>query len=279
MKRWIWAVLVFLVAGVVGGYSLAHYHENELQYNRDIVNGETAIEQKNYVAAENYFSRALTKKKDDEAATDLLAQTKKYVRAESEFKNNEFTSARMDYRVVKMHYDKGSKTLKQQAQARVNLIDKIKKNVKDFNNQLEDAKMMNAAWNFYGSNATIDGLLSNSDFTKKYYQTLYDQALILQRFNNAGIVADQSSFSTDTTIDSDQTKSAKRANASKIPQYNGPGPVAGSSTKSTSSTSKPASKSDASSTSTKAKSSSKTEKTSSSAKTDTKKPEKEDKSD
>ncbi|WWL93819.1 hypothetical protein V6R94_09695 [Pediococcus acidilactici] len=36
----------FLVAGVVGGYSVAHYHENELQYQRNITNGQTAIAQK-----------------------------------------------------------------------------------------------------------------------------------------------------------------------------------------------------------------------------------------
>ncbi len=39
MKKWIWAVLIFLVAGVVGGYSVAHYPENELQYQRNITNG------------------------------------------------------------------------------------------------------------------------------------------------------------------------------------------------------------------------------------------------
>lgn len=42
MKKWIWAVLIFLVAGVVGGYAVAHYHEEQVQYERNITNGKTA---------------------------------------------------------------------------------------------------------------------------------------------------------------------------------------------------------------------------------------------
>lgn len=225
MKRWIWAVLIFLVAGVVGGYSVAHYHEEELQYSRNVVNGQTAIEQANYAAAENYFSRALTKKKDDQTATALLRQTKKFVRAESEFKSHEFTSARIDYRSAKQ-YQQGSKTLKDRADTRITLIDKIKKNVKKFNKELKQAKSMNAAWNFYGSNAIIDGLLSSKEFKKNYYSTLYDQVIILQRFNNAGIVADQSAFSDDTTPDNDEENTPSGPNRSGItPQYRGPGPA------------------------------------------------------
>lgn len=227
MKRWIWAVLIFLVAGVVGGYSVAHYHEDQLQYSRNVVNGQTAIEQSNYAAAENYFSRALTKKKYDPVANDLFEQTKKFVRAESEFKSHEFTSARIDYQGVDK-YKKGSKTLKERAEDKIALIDKIKKNVKKFNKQLEEAKKMNAAWNFYGSNATIDSLLSSAEFKKSYYATLYDQAVILQRFNNAGIVADQSAFSDDTTPDNGGGSSSNQP--SIAPRYRGPGPATAPST-------------------------------------------------
>ncbi len=100
MKKWIWAVLIFLVAGVVGGYSVLIITKIELQYQRNITNGQTAIAQKNYAAAKNYFSRALTKKKNDREATNLLDQTRQFTRAESEFKSNEFTSARLDYQNV-----------------------------------------------------------------------------------------------------------------------------------------------------------------------------------
>ncbi len=223
MKKWIWAVLIFLVAGVVGGYAVSHYRAEQLQYNRNVTNGKTAIEQANYTVAKNYFSRALTMKKDDQHATNLLAQTKRYVRATSEFKRNEFTSARNDYKAV-TSYEKASTTLKERSETKIKLIDKIKRNVKKFNKQLQTAKEMNAAWNFYGSNSEIDSLLSNKEFEKGYYKTIYDQVLVLQRFNNAGIVADQGSFSTDTTPDDNQSSASTSSNQQTFPQYGGPGP-------------------------------------------------------
>lgn len=221
MKKWIWAVLIFLVAGVVGGYSVAHYHENELQYQRNITNGQTAIAQKNYAAAKNYFSRALTKKKNDREATNLLDQTRQFTRAESEFKSNEFTSARLDYQNV-LKISDGSRTLKERSQARVKLIKKIRANFKKFSKQLKKAKKLNAAWDFYASNAQLDLLLSNEEFNKGYYETLHDQALTLQRFNNAGIVADQGAFNSDTTPDNNQGAANKSLKPKVKPRYEGP---------------------------------------------------------
>lgn len=79
---------------------------------------------KNYAAAKNYFSRALTKKKNDREATNLLDQTRQFTRAESEFKSNEFTSARLDYQNV-LKISDGSRTLKERSQARIKLIKKL----------------------------------------------------------------------------------------------------------------------------------------------------------
>lgn len=221
MKKWIWAVLIFLVAGVVGGYSVAHYHENELQYQRNITNGQTAIVQKNYAAAKNYFSRALTKKKSDRQATHLLEQTQQFTRAESEFKSNEFTSARLDYKNV-LKISDGSKVLKERSRARIKLIKKIRTNFKKFNKQLEKAKKLNEAWDFYASNAQLDLMLSDEEFSKGYYGALRDQALTLQRFNNAGIVADRDAFNNDTTPDNNQGSGSKAANPKVKPRYEGP---------------------------------------------------------
>ncbi|MCT1177363.1 hypothetical protein EFL77_02370 [Pediococcus pentosaceus] len=223
MKKWIWAVLIFLVAGVVGGYAVAHYHEEQVQYERNITNGKTAIDQTNYTAAKNYFSRAITIRKDDQQAANLLAQTKMYMRASSEFKSNEFTSARGDYQTV-LTYKKASATLKQRSETKVKLIDKIKQNVKKFNKKLTTAKQKNEAWDFYGSNAIIDGLLSDKEFSKEYYKTIYDQALVLQRFNNAGIVADQNSFNTDTTPDNNENSMESGSGQQGLPRYGGPIP-------------------------------------------------------
>ncbi|XID86652.1 hypothetical protein ACF0HX_03725 [Pediococcus pentosaceus] len=220
MKKWIWAVLIFLVAGVVGGYAVAHYHEEQVQYERNITNGKTAIDQTNYTAAKNYFSRAITIRKDDQQAANLLAQTKMYMRASSEFKSNEFTSARGDYQTV-LTYKKASATLKQRSETKVKLIDKIKQNVKKFNKKLTTAKQKNEAWDFYGSNAIIDGLLSDKEFSKEYYKTIYDQALVLQRFNNAGIVADQNSFNTDTTPDNNENSMESGSGQQGLPRYGG----------------------------------------------------------
>lgn len=200
LKRWIWIILIVIVAGSVSGYSIAHYRENNRQYNQDLVSGRLAIDNKNYAAAQNYFSDALLKKRNDKAANDLLHQTQRIVKANSAFKGQEFNNAKREYKVVSRDYPMGSKTLAKLGEKQYSLVVKVQKKFKDFSKQLKIAKELNASQMFMQSNAELDLLFSDGSFKDSYYSTLYDQATKLQDANNNGMVNSNNSIgSSDTT--------------------------------------------------------------------------------
>ncbi|AEV95854.1 hypothetical protein [Pediococcus claussenii] len=199
MKRWIWIILIVIVAGSVSGYSIAHYRENNRQYNQDLVSGRLAIENKNYAAAQNYFSDALLKKRNDKAANDLLHQTQRIVKADSAFKGQEFNNAKREYKVVSRDYPMGSKTLTRLGKKQYSLVIKVQKKFKDFSEQLKVAKELNASQMFMQSNAQLDLLFNDGSFKDSYYSTLYDQATKLQDANNSGMINSNNSIGSSDT--------------------------------------------------------------------------------
>ncbi|GEP20170.1 hypothetical protein [Pediococcus argentinicus] len=225
MKKWIWAIVIFLVVGVVGGYSYSHYREVRNQYNQDILNGEVAVKQKHYAAAQNYFSDALIRVQNDKKAQDLLDQTKKFVRAESELNSHQFAMAKQSYKDV-LSYKKGSSVLDKRADDRISLVDQVQKNFKRFSSMLQKAQEYNAAQMFMDSNSELDLLFSETDFKQSYYETLRDQATKLRQSNNMGLVntdntlklprKDDSSADTNTNQASDtESSSSDKMNSTK----------------------------------------------------------------
>ena len=193
MKKIIWTILIVLTAGLIGGYSIAYFHQRQLDFNNNIVNGKTALENKSYTAAEKYFSRASQLNSGDEEAPILLNQTKLFVKADAELDSNEFTGALIDFKSVQ-DTKNGSQTLKQRSKQQISLINHIKSKYKKFNADLKQAQKQNLAFDFYGSNATLNKMFDDQDFNQKYYSVIYDQAKMLQQYNNDKMLASENAL-------------------------------------------------------------------------------------
>ncbi|KRM59558.1 hypothetical protein C5L31_000339 [Secundilactobacillus malefermentans] len=210
MKRWVWAVVAVVVAVLIGGYAYSNHRITENQYNTEMSNGQAAIQAKQYTSAESHFENALKRKTNDSAAQRYLDQTQSFVSGKNAMTSRHFNAAKNYFTTVK-NTKNTSGVLVTRSKSRLATLKIVIKNVKKYNKIYSEAVTQNKATEYEASNATLNQLFADSEFTKTYYKNIYTKARALQTANTKGITGEATSA---TTSSSSSSSSASSSSAS-----------------------------------------------------------------
>ncbi|WP_283680308.1 hypothetical protein [Lentilactobacillus sp. Marseille-Q4993] len=200
MKKWIWIIVVIIVAGSIGGYAYARHTQNEKLYTQEIKRGNAQISDQDYKGAEKSFSDALKRKSNGTKAKTLRNQTRKFMDANELLNNKKFKDSQDKYREVTA-IKKGNEQLVDRANSQIKLLDKIQANVKSYTAAYTAALEQNKNKQYADSNDTLNKLLKDKNFQQPYYTDILQKVVQLQTNNNAAL--SNQSQSTDTNDDND----------------------------------------------------------------------------
>lgn len=203
MKKWLWVLVVAVVALGVGGYSYSRHQIQERSYAADMQTGRQAIKAKKYTQAENAFTRATRTKASDTVAQRYLSQTQTYVAGTKAISSRQFTAASDDFNTV-ISVKKGSDVLVARAKTSLSLVKTIVANRKTDNKNYQKALELNQANEFTDSNGVLTVMFQSKTFSQSYYKDIYRKAKGLQKENNAAL----KSLTGSTPITDDATESA-----------------------------------------------------------------------
>ncbi|AVK63829.1 cell surface protein [Lactobacillus sp. CBA3606] len=203
MKKWVWMIVIVVVALGVGGYTYSRHQLQERSYASEMKTGKQAIKDQQYTKATTYFTKASRTKGSDTVAERYLSQTQTYVSAKKALQARQFTTAKADFTTVKQTKH-GSSTLVTRATAKLSLIKTVMQHRTAYQAKYRQAAKLNQTNDFTDSNGILTVLFQSKRFSQHYYQDIYKKAKALRKENNAALKA----LTGSTPVINDSTQSA-----------------------------------------------------------------------
>lgn len=191
-------VSMLLLGGCNNSQSNANH--NQQIYTKIMAHGNHAVKKHDYAQAQAYYQAALDARQKDSKAQIYAQQAQNLTNAQKAIKNYSFAEAQNNLEDVQDN-NKGSAQMKNTATKMLQTVKTVQKNRSQYRHRVDTSGNANDNHNYAQAQKQVIALMEITEFHKKYYGDLFEQAneILLTSSKNLQITNSNSSGQKDNT--------------------------------------------------------------------------------